>query len=88
MEVENENRIGSIRVESSSENQRGVRQSSLAMPALIERAFVTHESSARADLAYVEPEDVALEIHHKPSRLNNQNANDEAFSNSALVDQR
>lgn len=32
-----------------------------------QRGFILHESYARADLANVEPEDVALVIHDEPS---------------------
>jgi hypothetical protein len=63
MEVENENRIGSIRVESAKENQSLVRRVNRPVPALIERAFITHESSARAELCDVEAVNVCLEIH-------------------------
>lgn len=63
MEVENENRIGSIRMESAKENQGFVGRANRPVPALIERAFITHESSTRAELCDVEAVNVGLKIH-------------------------
>lgn len=64
MEIENEIRIGSIRVESAEKNQRTVIRANRPVPDPIERAFIMHESSARAELCYVEAVNVRLEIHY------------------------
>ena len=63
MEVVNEIRIGSIRVASAEENQSTVGRANRPVPAPIERAFIEHESSARAELCDVEAVNVCLEIH-------------------------
>lgn len=63
MVVENEIRIGSLRVENAKENQSAVRRVNRPLPASIERAFISHESSARAESCDVEAVNVCLEIH-------------------------
>ena len=57
MEIENEIRIGSIRVESAEENQRTGVRASRPVPDPIERAFITNESSTRAELRDIGPAD-------------------------------
>lgn len=64
MEVKNEIRIGSIRVESTEENQSTVGRADRPVPTPIERAFIAHESSARAELFDVEAVNVRLEVHY------------------------
>ncbi|MNN59515.1 hypothetical protein D3C81_1746350 [compost metagenome] len=61
---ENGSRVGSIRAESHGERSALTGHTELAAPALIERAIITHESSARAALCDVESVNIVLEIQN------------------------
>lgn len=87
MERESLVRVRCIRVATSVAERGAQGEVALDLPEY-QRGFILHEIYARADLAHVEPEDVALEIHDEPSRSNDENAKDETFACSAFVNKR
>lgn len=87
MESECLARICCIKVDTSAHDSAALGEAVADLPEY-HQGFILHESYARADLAHIEPEDVALEIHDEPSRSNDENAEDETFACSAFVNKR
>lgn len=56
-------------------------------PIVTHCAMILYECSARACSIDIESVDVALEVHHKPASLDNQNPNDEALPAVAIINQ-
>lgn len=81
-------RVGSIRMEHPGERSVPTKRLELAAPAFIERAFITHESSVRADLVDVEAVDAGLEIHDQSSCFDDKHANDEGLTQATFVYKR
>lgn len=61
--MDKKNRVGSIRAEPPKQARGPWRAPNRALPAWIERAFIAHESSTRAESHDVETVDIGLEIH-------------------------
>lgn len=61
--MDKQNRVGSIRAEPPQAGARSSRGQNQAVPARIERAFIMHESSTRAESCDIETIDIGLEIH-------------------------
>lgn len=64
MNVYNSNQVVSIRVETARVNVCDKGGHGQILQSYAQRAFITHESSARAELCDVEPVYIGLEVHN------------------------